>query len=386
MNRLQTDEEEIEWTKNLRKKIYSFLCEFIDKKYAKEMVSLENMTVWRFTFTHETYSEKNYEELEFFGDRLFNGTFAEYLLSKNKYLDKADFTEIYHDYTSNNFLQTLFTERKHKIKNFKFGDHLRTLSVPLPVPLSMLADIVEAINAAIFITGSQSALILSPECPSKGVGYEMCRKYCQYIYDDIEIETNGDLRGDISMVQQNLKKIDNAADPNILEDYKIVKNENDVDNHVFTIKITDKIKNFLQSLKPDNIITKIIGRSEHRIKDTARKMAYKSARTSLEKWGLTKEVSYENAFWKIFTYENTAPYKEAVIAKLKAENIKYILVKQAKKVKKAGGTIIVTAVYNNYDSTGKHAIKRLFSAYYNVEESNNPTIFNEDIIKRYLAL
>ena len=92
--------------------------------------------------------QRNYERLEFLGDRILGFIVAEKIFISNQNLLEGDLTSIYHHYTNEDFLYNI----ANKLELSKFiqtqeGDNLNQNK-------SILADVIESIIASIYIDSS----------------------------------------------------------------------------------------------------------------------------------------------------------------------------------------------------------------------------------------
>jgi len=99
--------------------------------------------------THSSYSENNYERLEFLGDSILDFIVGEYFFQKCNQ-NEGKLTVLRSHYVSENYLSSLFDTMKIK-KYVKLGK-----SCQGEISKAVKADILEAIIAAIYLDGGMN--------------------------------------------------------------------------------------------------------------------------------------------------------------------------------------------------------------------------------------
>lgn len=97
-------------------------------------------------FTHSSYSENNYERLEFLGDSILDFIVGEYFY-KQCDQNEGKLTVLRSQYVSESYLSTLFDKLKLK-KHIKLGKSWQG-----EITKAVKADIIEAIIGAIYLDG-----------------------------------------------------------------------------------------------------------------------------------------------------------------------------------------------------------------------------------------
>lgn len=99
---LTKPEIDLLWMRSVREYLSYFINAILDTdEYTEEILSDDNIPIWIRSFIHETFNYlKNYESIEFLGDRLCKTNFSIYMIAKYPGLLKNELTEYHNQYMS----------------------------------------------------------------------------------------------------------------------------------------------------------------------------------------------------------------------------------------------------------------------------------------------
>jgi dsRNA-specific ribonuclease len=189
------------WLKKLQLFLAKLLSPVVDN--VKDYITKDAMVIWATAFTHETFSENNYEELEFMGDAILKVVFSKYLMRKNPKYNKKDLTELNVAYMSKMYNGLL--SRKMGLGNF-----IRART-DKPV-FNLEADVFESFFGAL---DAVSDMIFD------GTGTAVCYNMIVYLFRDVTLNIEKTKGSDKTLVQQIFGKFNL---PPLIEDsqgYKV---------------------------------------------------------------------------------------------------------------------------------------------------------------------
>ena len=130
------------------------------------------MRIWLSAFTHETYSEDNYNKLKFMGDRILETMISKIICYKYPNLDEGQLSHMQSYYVDGN---------KYYNLAIKYGLDMiiRTNGINKRQKQLLAGDVFESIFGALMIVS---------DTLGNGVGYIVCEKVATYFfYEDITL-------------------------------------------------------------------------------------------------------------------------------------------------------------------------------------------------------
>lgn len=165
------------------------------------------------SFSHENNLGYNYERLEFLGDAVLELVVSEYILNNHKNMNEGAMTKLRACVVNEKFLSG--KARKLNIGNQIFLGKGETAGRDNN---SILADILEAIIAAVYLDG----------------GYDVARNVIlPFLKNDIEDIANGSLLLDVKGELQKLSQ----KDYGVLPEYSVIGATGPDHNKTFTVKV-----------------------------------------------------------------------------------------------------------------------------------------------------
>lgn len=162
--------------------VFNLNSKFISSQYINTQLVTPDMLIkfWNPVFTHITANPsngQNYELLEYVGDSILDGEFAEFLSNKLPTGSELLFTEISNAYTKNEYLS-------------KVSDSLGMPSLLLTkgmeeIDARIKADLVEAYIGALVKSGNSIPI---GDKISRGLGYSLSANFVNYIFGSIELD------------------------------------------------------------------------------------------------------------------------------------------------------------------------------------------------------
>lgn len=163
----------------------------LGNKNIEKFFSNDNMRIWLSAFTHETYSEDNYNNLKFIGDRILETMISKIICYKYPDLDEGQLSQMKSYYVDGN---------KYFNLALKYGlDMLiRTNGINKRQKQLLAGDVFESIFGALMVVS---------DTLGNGVGYIVCEKVVTYFFYD-EITLSQRIYGpDKTIVVQILDKL-----------------------------------------------------------------------------------------------------------------------------------------------------------------------------------
>lgn len=182
-----------EWAAEFSVYLKQCLSRFLDEDKCNQLVGPDNMHYWFQAFTHETFNPEiteNYENLEYFGDKVSGASFALLLFEmRGGRIDKSELTSYQGVYMSEDF-QTLVGAR-----TFGFTNWIRCGINKTP---KMNEDVFESFVGALHQAGDNC---------KKGWGFYLCRLFINFVCSKIVLTEDDAKGGALQRAKQNLEKI-----------------------------------------------------------------------------------------------------------------------------------------------------------------------------------
>lgn len=251
----------------------------------------EAMIIWADAFTHETYSENNYEDLEFLGDAILKGVFSKYLIKRFPNYHKREFTELNVAYMSKMYNGTLS-------KKLGLGPYIRSKSDK--ASLNLEADVFESFFGAL----DTVADLVVP-----GIGNSLCYNMIVLLFQDVTISVEKTKGAPKTLVQQIFSRFDLPPVIETSQGYQI------------TVKISDPTTlNYLNRKATNQKIKETYTSIEANKKSTAEANVFGSFVHSLENAGIVS-IREENTKKKGENVTFKVTLNEAQLQFMKSNNI-----------------------------------------------------------------
>lgn len=320
------DSSFIEWIKKLQRKIYEVLKPVVtDREMIKNFIDSEAMKIWKTAFTSKFYDyHDNYENLEYFGDRILKGVFAQYLYVKYPGESQSFYTNLDSFYMKSDFQDYL--ARKMGLD----GYIRKTYNVELPDSL-FLGDVFEAFFGALYTIANKIEM---------GKGQSYCYAMIAHLFKDVNIDLEYSLGSPQSLLDQLFKGI-------------VYKGRGLMSVRPFVEEIRNQFKATV-SLLPDhidflrsrniNIQKSIISTAFEPSKEKAKFEASKKAMRVLRGVGFGTEQADELKAYKDLHSLQISPYYKQLQQKLAEQGYKRVTFETDSKAIKIENTVVVSLI------------------------------------------
>ncbi len=185
------------WIKYVQLFVYTDITPFVFDNLTEDnrikLVSPEAMIFWIIGFTHKTYNPnpgKNYEVLEFTGDRMEKAAYSAYM------------TINYPDITDNQIaeLETYYVSKKYQGNQAKALGLDKYVLSRIPIDLNIREDLLEAMFGALSKAGDLAFGL--------GFGYRLCYNFFDHLFKNVKMNFNLSKGRAITRVKQIHEKFD----------------------------------------------------------------------------------------------------------------------------------------------------------------------------------
>lgn len=306
------------WRRDLKDFIDRTLETIIpDSRERRKYTDSKAMRVWENAFTHPSFDprrDRNYEVLEFMGDRALKYAFNKYLLRLDPHLDQGNLTTL-----DNNYM----TKKNQPVYGKKMGldRYVRVVGRRMAT-YKVLGDLFESFIGALDQVSDEI---------EDGLGIVNVFNFMVVFFKDFKFELPKERGGHVKTdVQQIFKRFG-------LEPPDEIVTEGDGSRITFTVKATQEIEDFLASNKPGEgfnirLRSPILGTATANDKKQASDAAYSNALETLRSYGVTSESAGLMKDLKDFAHEALLPYKAELEIKLREDGYKRVFFDKPKKL------------------------------------------------------
>ncbi|AYV86294.1 MAG: RNAse III [Solumvirus sp.] len=273
------------WVRDFKVKLGELFTKAgISEKLFDRMVIPKYMKVWLQAFTHETYSNTNYEELEFMGDAILKPLFSKLLLVKYPHLKKSDLTNLNSRYMSTEINYQATLARRLGLSQFIESRILGRISFKINT------DIFESFFGAILNIGDDIEL---------GIGYRVAYDVLKISLDNDEFtDTSANAKTQVGQIFTRFNGMNVDIDPH---EEQVLEEVNGMIR--FIIRIPMNTANFFRAVtggyrQGDKVVGGRIDIKDLELanvtatgKDAAGSLAYSKALEKLESYGLTTDIA-----------------------------------------------------------------------------------------------
>lgn len=159
------------WRASLRNFLFELLKGIIPKENKRmDLLNDKSMDIWAQAFTDKSVSSKDYERLEYIGDRTLKATFTDYLDVRYPHLSKREYNDMENKYMDNVY-QASLTRRLGLDKFIRIGEGF-------DITHGVAGDVFESFIGALKKTADGVV---------RGLGHMYCQKMTEYIFAEIEL-------------------------------------------------------------------------------------------------------------------------------------------------------------------------------------------------------
>jgi len=294
------------WSKALAKFVDNTLRPVIrDNRKRAVYTSPKYMPIWEAAFTHPGFNStqgKNYEELEFIGDRALKYAFNKYTISRFPEYDKSDLSDMETTYMSETWQPTF----GKKMNLDKFALITKKYAKP-----KVLEDLFEAF---------MGALDTVSEDIEPGLGIVNVRNFVTWFFNKESLSM--DIRSIGGVIITRVRQIFERFNKRAVRDERnkdIVDEWSQEDDGIMVLKvrITPGMRDILEKNFKINFRGNYLGQAKGRDKKEVTINAYRDAAINLEKLGITFETSKLVKELYDFAEPELLPYRVALARKLR---------------------------------------------------------------------
>lgn len=264
---------------NLQRWIYDNVIIHITKRQElyEGYLNIKSMQTFARAFTHETYSDNNYELYEMIGDKYLSACLVQLIIVDFPNLSPSDLTEM-NAYYSSDEVQSEIMRKCGGDKFIRVGNSIKEGGY------NVAGDVFEALAAAVFIV-SDSVI--------PGSGYTACYRFTQQMYRHVKFELNITTGNHKTVVHQIFSGISGVEPPTETSTTNLDKSITiKVSLNKSNINLIDQYKRNSLNLK----VGTVIGEATNENKKIASRDAYKQARENLKKLGIDTSWSEDVKF------------------------------------------------------------------------------------------
>jgi hypothetical protein len=268
----------------------------------KALTNTKFIPVWIRAFTHETYSDDNYETLEYIGDAFLKLAFPRYLMTKFPNLDQQGLTSLNNAYMSKSKMFQADIANRYKLNT------LVRMVENAEVRVKISTDIFESFFGAIFDIGENITL---------GLGYSYGYSILQGMLTDEKINIKyaaGDAKTTVDQIFSRFN-IQGEALPGPVPEFK------QLTRNLISFKLTlpQETVQFIRTQTNGAIDIKdpVLANVESKTKKGVENAGYEAAVNKLANYGLNKDAARILKHRSEFSLNPTLrPLREPLMKKL----------------------------------------------------------------------